>query len=775
MAKPGNKMINVHYIKALQDESLYSQAMVIRHARENGLFAPGDEIQKARSRLSYFVKTRDFPKQPDGYVLDEAGMRQPAWYGARWKSQVPPSYLAEGERGQLMEKLAKLTGVAPSGGGPMAAPVAPKEEVEPFSQAASTAARLAAVERRMAAIAGEPSLSSSRRAAAVASRPRWRRLGAALAIAIAALGAVYAWQWRQRQAWPAADGLKPAAIAVLPCMDRGYGLLTAQAVESALKNVASLQFISYDRVERSTHLFNPCDGPDKAQLRALAEDIGASLLLWGFVEREGERNVYRGALFHVDFGIRTVTLSTDRPMQWAELAADWCLSALALEDRPLPAASFYSANEAANLVYSEAEYFYQKGQIAASMLLYERAGLVYDPSFYAARAKLGRALFFNGQNPRAIETLETLLDEAEESMPYDLTVFVCKHLAALYYENADFDRLETALARARGLARPDDGAARIFILKMEAKLAAALGQDERADIVSRDMLALAEQLGSPEMAEAARARARLYFQRNDYPAAIRALDAGIAQAREQGLLAEEAEMLAQKAEVLFKAGPRQAVESIVLDLIETRAAVEQVGRAVDAVRLEYWLGRAYAYLGETESALSYLTTAAAAAEALGVADLEVGAKIALADAHIEGDRWVDALRLLDPLERRVDEFPPKYGLWVYDRLRWVHFEQGDVDRTLSALENHGRMARRIGDPSLIARSLNSKGYVLYTVGRYPEAEEALRRAIELYPADDATKAIILKNLVRLYEALGQDGEANRYNDQLAKLDAVQSQ
>ncbi len=776
MARPGNKMINVHYIMALRDEDLYSQAMVLQNALKSGLFSPDDEVQKARSRLSYFVKTRDFPRDPDGFVVDESGMRQPAWYGARWKSQVPRSYLEDQQYQALRQRLAVLTqsgernalpAVSENGGDLV------KDELKGFVEA--TEARMAKMERLIEAMAYHRSPSPRMRApkwlkklGRVVGKRRWAAISAALLIG---LSAVYALQWGWQDAW---ETTRTEPIAILTCGNGEYGLLTAQAIEVSLKNIDSLRFISLATLERSPHYIDTCDGVEEQALNALAGDIGARMVLWGKIEEDQNAFVFRGGLYHVEFGSRPIFLTADLPMRLAEAVGEYCLRAISIEERPLPVFSFYSDNSAANVIFSEAEYLYEKGYINSSRLLYERAGVVYDPSFYAARAKLGRAQFFNGMNPDAMATFEQLFLEASGVMPYEIEMFAGRHLAAVYYENARYDKLEALLARMRAEVRADDSRNHFFFVGMEAKLAFASGQSERAEVLSGEMWSLAEQLGASELAEASRTRGQLLFERRQYSEALDALEVGLTLARDQDLLAEEADLLSKKAEVLLRMNDPVLVDRLIKDLSDVKKVVEKMGRAIDAVRLEYWLGRAHYFQGEGEVAVSFLESAARTAEELGVVDLEIGAKMILARQRVEEKRTVDALRLVEPLLARVDSFPPKYAMWIYDRLRTTYFEQGEFDKALDAIDNHLLMAQTLGDKRTIARSLNSKGYVLLTVGRHEQAEQALVRALELYEPDDQVKVFMFRNLVRVYEALGESQAAKNVKEELARIETFGS-
>ncbi len=81
-------------IDALDDDELFSPAVIARIARDKGLLAPflknepneAQVMQRVRIALIRLSNLHSFPDEGDGQVRIEGQAPVPAWFGWRWKS-----------------------------------------------------------------------------------------------------------------------------------------------------------------------------------------------------------------------------------------------------------------------------------------------------------------------------------------------------------------------------------------------------------------------------------------------------------------------------------------------------------------------------------------------------------------------------------------------------------------------------------------------------------------------------------------------------------------
>ena len=82
-----------HIIASLEDDTLYSAAMIARHAQEKG-FLKGEDIRLERNRIRIALNRHstlhEFPDEGDGLVTLPGCAPAPGWYGWRWKEDIKP-------------------------------------------------------------------------------------------------------------------------------------------------------------------------------------------------------------------------------------------------------------------------------------------------------------------------------------------------------------------------------------------------------------------------------------------------------------------------------------------------------------------------------------------------------------------------------------------------------------------------------------------------------------------------------------------------------------
>jgi tetratricopeptide (TPR) repeat protein len=136
--------------------------------------------------------------------------------------------------------------------------------------------------------------------------------------------------------------------------------------------------------------------------------------------------------------------------------------------------------------------------------------------------------------------------------------------------------------------------------------------------------------------------------------------------------------------------------------------------------------------------------------------------MALAELYEKGKKFDDARKALDEAEKRSPEQGDKIGVWfmrgaLYEKMKNLPLAEGEFRKVLAVVPDHNGALNYLGYmltdrnvrlnealamiQKVIAREpnngayLDSLGWAYYRLGRFPEAEEEIRRAVELAPGD----------------------------------------
>ena len=86
-------------LEALEDDSFYSPAVIVRFAKENNLLQDHgsetddeqDVMRRLRIALIRLSHLHHFPEQGDGQIRIKGQAPVRAWFGWRWKGQKEPA------------------------------------------------------------------------------------------------------------------------------------------------------------------------------------------------------------------------------------------------------------------------------------------------------------------------------------------------------------------------------------------------------------------------------------------------------------------------------------------------------------------------------------------------------------------------------------------------------------------------------------------------------------------------------------------------------------
>ncbi len=136
--------------------------------------------------------------------------------------------------------------------------------------------------------------------------------------------------------------------------------------------------------------------------------------------------------------------------------------------------------------------------------------------------------------------------------------------------------------------------------------------------------------------------------------------------------------------------------------------------------------------------------------------------MALAELYEKGKKFDDARKSLDEAEKRSSEPGDKIGVWfmrgaLYEKMKNLPLAEAEFRKVLGVAPDHNGALNYLGYmltdrnvrlnealgmiEKVIAREpnngayLDSLGWAYYRLGRFPQAEEQIRRAVELAPGD----------------------------------------
>jgi tetratricopeptide (TPR) repeat protein len=165
----------------------------------------------------------------------------------------------------------------------------------------------------------------------------------------------------------------------------------------------------------------------------------------------------------------------------------------------------------------------------------------------------------------------------------------------------------------------------------------------------------------------------------------------------------------------------------------------------------------------------HLDVALEAYEPAAVSLLGSGRELDAALARLNAGAALARFRHLKPAEeRRLDCLQAFLGMGRWDLVAKAHslggllsLEAGDLASAISMCDEDERLCHEVGDPNGVARVLNNRAIVLVRLGRLPEAEESIRRSLEVNAeqADEHAVAQGNGNLAAILSAQGNTAAA----------------
>ncbi len=132
----------------------------------------------------------------------------------------------------------------------------------------------------------------------------------------------------------------------------------------------------------------------------------------------------------------------------------------------------------------------------------------------------------------------------------------------------------------------------------------------------------------------------------------------------------------------------------------------------------------------------------------------------------------EAERLLERIERRVrgEQWPDSLEVaLLYSRGGMYYLRRGAIEKAVEYTKRAVSIAERIGEVDRLVGDLSNLGQVMYSAGRWKEAEEHLSRAAEMaYRTGNAYWVWITYNLMFLLQAEGRWEEAETYWERIRR-------
>ena len=550
-------------------------------------------------------------------------------------------------------------------------------------------------------------------------------------------------------------------LAMLACYQDSVGTVLRDMVSESIAQTGRIKALSGDLQEKEIGPYSLCDQPNEKVLRRLFEDLEVSYLIWGVTSERGREYYWEGSLIHHNGDQRVIRVTAAGYRDLANEIVGKCLELMGSEESAPSPVGLYSANMNASFLYSEANVHFGNGNIVAAGANYQRAGTVFDPGFYMARIKWAQCLHIQGRLPEARSVLEALLD-SESGLSSTINVQASKTLARVYFDNHELDKLEQLLLDAEDLTLTAED--RLFFFQLKAQTLFLRDNWEEATRLADQARKLTHDTITPQT----RIEVLLTFAwlASHGPTSAKAfdiLDQAQSLARSHDLPSLEITVLGERAHLLLETGDLEQLASFRPNMDEAGSLADRSGNAWDQVELAYWKGRLDSALGRHEEAVYHYYQAATEAEKSGIIEFELKAKVALMRQRLTENNLLEARRLLETLETRIEQVPPKYQLLYYDAAYALNLEREQYLLALDAITSFQQIAEDQKNSDVKALALNKKGWALYRMSRLDVAEKAWFMALEL---KSAYEPAILKNLIMLNEDRGNAKLANRYRNRL---------
>ena len=719
----------------LEDDTLYTSGLAAATRYNKAEDAKG--FNRMRARIVSFTTYRKMTDDPDGKIRGKS-----AWYGRTFKAAMGDrSYFRAELHLNLLGTLGRLAAIRNG--------ALPPESIRQGHEVPSLP------------VINQASPQPVPIPIAARSKPRkpiqWFRLSL---LTILTLLTIISWLYVTGRL-PFGYSGHNERLAMLACYQDSVGTVLRDMVSESMTQTGRIKALSGDLQEKEIGPFSLCDPPNEKVLRRLFEDLEVSYLLWGVTSERGREYYWEGSLIRHNGGQRVVRVTGTGYRDLAHEIVDKCLELMGAEESAPSPVGLYSANMNASFLYSEANVHFGNGNIMAAGANYQRAGTVFDPGFHMARIKWAQCLHIQGRLPEARSVLEALLD-SESILSPTITIQASKTLARVYFDNHELNKLEQLLVDAETLELAAED--RLFFFQLKAQTLFLRNNWEEASRLAEQ----AHKLTHDSMTPQTRIEVLLTFSwlasHGPYPeSALDILDQAHSLARSHDLPSLEIAVLGERAHLLLETGDLEQLATFRSVLDDANSLADRSGNAWDLVELAYWKGRCDSALNRREEAVYHYHQAATEAEKSGIIEFELKAKVALVRHRLSEKNLLEARRLLETLEARIEQAPPKYQLLFFDAAYALNLEREQYLLALDAITSFQQIAEDQQNTDVKALALNKKGWALYRMSRLDVAEKAWFMALEL---ESVYESAILKNLIMLHEDRGEAKLAARYRNRL---------
>lgn len=711
--KPDTMML----IYQLENDRLYTLSDMAAMFYRKGT-GPHHNMTK---RLHSFLAYREV--QPD-----EAGEHGACWYGATVKDCLEGRfyYLAE-TRCELLRVLKRIS------------------QLSPEDQ------NVAVAEPQKALIdEPEPEIKKSKR---VAPFVIWL---ATAALLIAGFTSIYL------ASRPLDVGSDQRVIAVLPCVQTRVGAIMQEMVSRGLNDTSSFNSLPANRIEALTGNLSVCQEPSNTVIQKMFDDLDSGFLLWGRTEENRTEYVWTGSLLARNGQNRIIKVKASNFRALADEVVQRCLKAVGSDEIPGAAIDLYSANTNASFLYSEAIIHFQNGDIRAALGNFQRAGSVFDPEFYLARNMWARCMEINGDLVGARTVLESIVEKGKTgAVPDQVLVQAYKYLAFVYNDNHEMANLKELLDQVEQMDMPEDD--RLYFEFRKAWFLSKYDPEEALALAERTL----EASKKPVIQIDALWNAAAILCESDRLRAGEMLDQAEALAITHKAPGRLLDILCEKARLLVRYGTQEEVLAHIGVLEKAKALPLETGSAWDRLKTRYWLGVCYGKVGDEDKELTCLYDVALESQQLGIVEFEVKSRVFLVRRMLEMDNLFEARRLLKPIESK--RLAPKYRILALNIGVHLHLKAKEYEAALIMLSELENLGREVDDVSALAKVFNDRGWALYNLGRYEEAEKLYGDSLILREEHHLNQEVTLKNLILLHRELGNEQNVKRYERQLSEL------
>ncbi len=567
-----------------------------------------------------------------------------------------------------------------------------------------------------------------------------------------------------------------ARIAVLPFDGDPAGLLAAEMASVLLNADPALEAVRFSKARNAAKgLARYFEEPLDTRLALASEALGGRYALGGKVtEAAYGRLSWRGLLCARSGECRPLSANAVSGAQLAERVAAASLQALGLTRSPAPVHDFYSANDRANTLYSEASELLLNGRINAALALFDKALNVYDPNFHWALVRKAECHIRRNELAIAERTLTALIKLADAQENSRLTLACCEGLARIYAKRLDRASAAAYLSKGKALCNRLGLSLRLadFIL-LEAHQEAALGQTQPSlEAVSQ---ALAIYRANDDQIGALRAwlaQAYVHAEQGELDQAGTALNRAEALAATRRLDYFSAKTQLERVRLRLYANNASEPQSTLALLAQARETFHRSGDRSQILLVDYF-GAIYDRIRNKCREAS--TTLAAVRETA----LESGDKALATQASLS---WSDALsvlgkknkaaQILIDLSESLDTLPIKTQFDICTRIWRFHADKNQFEDATFFLKKSIDIADLNHKKKDKAYALNNMGELFERKGAFDIAVDHYQRSLRIKRGLNDRAGIVwtLRNLAVTALKQGDLARASEYGRELARMD-----